>query len=88
MLCWIYIPEKLWLFLCMCALCSGNTVWFYIIFRAPSWGSGVLSHVCIYVTGLIQAVLFYLRVVVLCSVGVECSGSVCRQWGGGGGRIV
>ena len=54
----------------------GTTVWFYIIFRAPSWGSGVLSHVCIYVTGLIQAVLFYLRVVVLCSVGVECSGSV------------
>ena len=50
----------------MGVLCSGTTFWFYIVFRAPSWGSGVLSHFCKYVAGLIQAVLFYLRVVVLC----------------------
>ena len=30
--------------------------------------SGVFSSCCIYVSGLIQAVVFYLRVVVLCSV--------------------
>ena len=47
-----------------------------IVFRTPSWGSGVFSSCCIYVTGLIQAVLFYLRVVVLCSVGVACSGGL------------
>ena len=31
-------------------------------------GAGVFSSCCISVSGLIQAVVFYLRVVVLCSV--------------------
>ena len=41
-----------------------------IVFRTPSWGSGVFSSCCIYVPGLMWAVLFYPRVVVLCSVDV------------------
>ena len=39
-------------------------------------GSGVFISCCIYVFGLIQAVLFYLRVAVLCSVILACSGGL------------
>ena len=40
----------------------------------------MFRHGCIYVSGLIQAVVFYLRVVVLCSV-------VFARSGGGGGSV-
>ena len=44
---------------------SGNSLGFSLpVFR----GAGVFKHFCIYVSGHILAVVFYLRVVVLCSV--------------------
>ena len=57
-------------------LCSGTTVWVLVSSDPLLGGSGVFSSCCIYVTGLLQAVVFYLRVVVLCYVVLACSGGL------------
>ena len=55
---------------CTCVfLCSGTIVWFLVSSGPLVGGSGVFSSCCIYVTGLIQAV-------VLCSVGLVYSGGL------------
>ena len=62
---------------CTCVfLCSETTVWVLVSSGPLLGGSSVVSSCCIYVTGLIQAVVFYLRVVMLCSVVLACSGLV------------
>ena len=59
--------RSFWLFLCLCFCATGLQLVSSVI-RSPFWGSGVFSSCCIYVSGLMQAVVLYLRVVVLCSV--------------------
>ena len=68
------------LFVLVCFYVLG--LWFGLYcLPGPFLGLRCFRSCCIYVAGLIQAVLFYLRVVVLRSVGVACSG-------GGGGLLV
>ena len=57
--------------------CVAGLLLVSIVSSGPRFGgSGVFRSCCIYVFGLIQAVVFYLRVAVLCSVVLACSG-VC-----------
>ena len=65
---WLNITEKpLALFVLVCFCVAG--IQFLVSSGPPPFGgSGVFRSCCIYASGLIQAVVFYLRVVVLCSV--------------------
>ena len=73
-LCWLNIPEKLLALFVLVCFCVAGLQLVSSVIRSPFWGLRCFRSCCIYVSDLIQAVVFYLRVVVLCSVVFSMNG--------------